>query len=343
MKTPCRLLCWLIAAGLAAATPPANGANELPAFRHVRTLREARPAEVEFRDEGVAIRGIAFSQDGKSLAAVTADRALLLCELPSGRVRGTLDDTQRFHRVTFSPDGRLLVYGGFGARSYRPAEEGAEPFRTETNWADTLALSPDHSVRVARKDSHHLAVLGTKSKQALARVDLFGGMGPIDTGLYKPSVNSYSFSPDGRRLALGIELFDDELPRLYRTQVWNIRSGELQGVFNGIDSRFVPDGKTLVTSNDGRVELRSAETLERVAALEASASTNLCELSSDGTIVAAVSGEKVLVGTVASRKLAAVLKGLGSPVTSISISHDGKLLAAGSRNGAIQLWTADEE
>jgi hypothetical protein len=72
MKTRWRILCCLFTGSLVVSVTPATEAAKAPAFRHVRALQDARPPELEFRSDGVAVRGIAFSPDGKTLAVASA-------------------------------------------------------------------------------------------------------------------------------------------------------------------------------------------------------------------------------------------------------------------------------
>src|SRR5437763_1531931 len=63
---------------------------------------------------------VAFSPDGKTLASAGADKAILLWDVATGKVRATLQPVRVpgdplvpwVHSVVFSPDGNTLASGG---------------------------------------------------------------------------------------------------------------------------------------------------------------------------------------------------------------------------------------
>lgn len=66
---------------------------------------------------GKTFRGMAFAPDGRTLALGSEDGTIRLWEMPGGRERAVLHDSDcDVHRVAFSPDGKLLASGNDDGR-----------------------------------------------------------------------------------------------------------------------------------------------------------------------------------------------------------------------------------
>jgi WD40 repeat protein len=161
---------------------------------------------------------LAFSPDGRTLAAGNLDHTITLWEAASGRLLRTLTGhTMPVGRVAFSPDGRTLAAGSW---SHLDAEGTGTESGLEQEGDDTITLWEAASGRLLRTLTGH-----TKS------------------------VFSVTFSPDGRTLASGswdhtIKLWDVASGRLLRTL-----TNHTNGVFS---VAFSPDGRTLAAGSADR-------------------------------------------------------------------------------------------
>jgi WD40 repeat protein len=91
--------------------------------------------DVDFNSRGMlkehsdAVYGVAFSPDGKQLASCSADRAVKVFDVATGKLLYTLGEaTDWLYTVAWSPDGKYLASAGVdkSIRVYRPGETGAK-------------------------------------------------------------------------------------------------------------------------------------------------------------------------------------------------------------------------
>jgi WD40 repeat protein/fibronectin type 3 domain-containing protein len=187
----------------------------------------------------VPIRALAFSPDGKRLAAADAEAGVALIDVQSGAVVRQLAAGQAaVNAVAFSPDGKWLATGGQDAqtRLWNPAT-GEEAASLPGNAAVTaLAFSPDGKRLAAVEAEAGVALLDVQSG-AVVRQLAAGQAG----------VNVVAFSPDGKWLATG----DQDA----RTRLWDPATGEEAASLLGNAAvtvlAFSPDGKWLATGGEG--------------------------------------------------------------------------------------------
>lgn len=322
--------------------PSAASAVEPHGFRHFITLPldHKPPQSRYFRYDDYAVRDVAFAPDGKTLAAVFPGNSVRLFDLSNGRLRFVLKDpNQGCSSVAFPPDESLSAYGGVGAEIYDSSPDRADSFCVQAFPRQAIAFSPDGKKVAVGAYSDKFDLYDTKSGERLARFDPFAGMGGIDTVLYKPHVFSLAFTPDGRLLAVYIDFLDDELPRLHRIQIWDSESAELKAVFDGQFCLFSPDGDMFIYTHEGKLELRSVETLKVLDTFGGAEWLSRLALSPDGMVVAAVANDDMVqLWELTTQKRLGVLKGNGQRINSIKFSPNGKLLAAGCGDGSVEVW-----
>jgi WD40 repeat protein len=320
------------------------GGAEPAGFRHLLTLPVDYDPQAKRSPYGEGCpQGVAFSPDGKILAAAFYDKGVWLFDLPSGRVRATFRLGDAFF-VTFSPDGKLLAHTGPGPL-WDVANSRPKPWELPRS-ATSAAFSPDgKSLAVGTsREAFHLCELATG--KSAAKFDIYAGTDPhLDRGLYKPRVAAFAFSPDGKTLAAHIHFHEDELRIFDHMQVWDLETGKLKASFEGSGGLFTHGGETLVCGLNGQIKLRSAKTFAESATIAgetkfATGWQSGMALSSDGKILA-VSGadDSVQLWNLPDRTLIAVLKGHTKWITSVAISADGTRIASSSRDGSIRLWS----
>ena len=196
--------------------------------------------------------------------------------------------------------------------------------------------------------------------QSLNPEHLFGATAPNSTALQKAfpflvepnlvglrlapadhhfgSVNSVSFSPDGKLLVTGSN--DNSL------RLWDVASGKALKTFEGHQGRvnsvaFSPDGKQLASgSGDNSLRLWDVASGKVLKTFEGHQDWVMSvAFSPDGKLVASGSDDSSLrLWDVASGKALKTFEGHQGSVMSVAFSPDGKRLASGSGDNSLRLW-----
>ena len=280
---------------------------------------------------------LAYSPDGRTLAAGTGRDHVVLWDTATGQQRGTLrampDDWLLGvawigdHLATASASGVLQRYSG---RTGLPAAETLSLGPTEC-----FALSPD-GTSCLRGNRSGATLLSAEDKTPLR--DLEGGLSGIGVAV---------FSPDGEVLAAG--------SRQGTLAVWEVATGKRRGtvhrpgaIVSGL--AFSPDGETLAVSllpapgssspEAGRVLLWDVSRQAITETLPGhSGGTRCVGFAPDGRLLT-TGGEDGLVRlwdvTTGLERLA--LEWHLDCVTAVAFAPDGLSLASAGFDGKVKLW-----
>ncbi|MCF2151378.1 hypothetical protein IQ276_034185 [Desmonostoc muscorum LEGE 12446] len=163
------------------------------------------------------------------------------------------------------------------------------------------------------------------------------------------SINSISFSPDGKTLASGSA---DKTIKL-----WNVETGEeirtIKTHYTSANSiSFSPDGKTLASGGEDKtIKFWNVETGEEIRTLDGhNYDVNSVSFSPDGKTLASGSGDKTIkLWNVETGEEIHTLQGNNDDINfiysistySFSFSPDGKTLASGSTDTTIKFWNVE--
>jgi Tol biopolymer transport system component len=282
----------------------------------------------------IPIYCLAFSPDGKSLAAGTSDKTVHLWDVASGKDLRRLGEPRMVvHAVAFSPDGKSLAVGTYDDHlTVWDLETGQPRWQTEGALGEgaalkCLAFSPDGQL---------LAAAGSNTRIRL-RETATGKEGRTMAG-HLGMINSIAFSPDGKTLASGSH---DRTLRLWDVAGGNQRR-EIVDAMHLVNSvAYAPDGATIASAGeDGSIRLWDAAGQNQVGQFMGhKAGARTLAFSPDGKTLASGSTDQTIrLWEVASGKERRQFKAKGAVYT-LAFAPDGRSLASGGQGDAtVLLW-----
>ncbi len=279
-----------------------------------------------------SVTALAFSPDGKTLAAADGSYDLTLWEVSSGKLRAKLNGVgSSTNRVCWSPDGKIVYGTASNTWVAWDAATGKEKLRIEAKMArtvaGTIALSPDGKILAAAGNSV-LKLWETENGGVITEYEVHPNY----------PTNWLAFSPDGKSV---VTASNDRT-----AQVSEVATGA--GTTYTCESRvsfaeFSADGKTLFVVDQGPLlhsinlgndQDSTIPELKRVPKQIA--------VSRDNHLVA-FAGPSLLLWSVSAGTW--VKKTLDDSVvgaTAAAFSPDGKSVACGDAEGRIHLWRTQD-
>jgi WD40 repeat protein/transcriptional regulator with XRE-family HTH domain len=291
----------------------------------------ANLAGAVFTDTFGPVFSVAFSPNGKVLAAGTAEGQVRLWWVANGQPLLTCEGhLGAGWSVVFSPDGRLLASGSTGGTMCLWDAHTGQSLKTlvgHTSAVWSVAFSPDGHILASGSNDETVRLWDVHTGQSLKTL----------SG-HTRQVRSVAFSPDGRLLASGS--FDGTV------RLWEVSTGQslktLAGHTDPVRSvAFSPDGRFLASgSNDYTVRLWDAHTGQCLKTLAGHTHwVSAVAFRPDGRLLASGSEDQtVRLWDVSTGQCLKTLPGHTSWVSSVVFSPDGHILASGSNDLTVRLW-----
>ena len=282
------------------------------------------------QDFGSIVYGVAFSHDGKYMAAACQDKSVYLLDTQTRAMRVLRGHHGQVLSVAFRAANRELVSSDHEGNVRLWATGTGEQLRSFTESiapVRTTVFSPDGSLVGSGGDDGTVRIREVKTGEL--RHSLIG---------HEVTVNAVTFSPDGRWLASG---GNDSIVRL-----WDVRTGELAGTLTGHSDgirslSFNSDGHRLASgSADRTVRLWNTRTGELQRTLVGhTARVDSVSFNPSGQVLASGGNDaSVKLWDAHSGQEKQTFYAHKAGIRSVHFSPDGRWLASAGIDKTVRLW-----
>lgn len=303
--------------------------------------------------------GLAFSSDGRWLAAGNLDGVLLLWELPGQELPGQAamlwpflegyDAPGIWQSVAISPDSLLLATGGDNGDVWLWDLESSSPLRAVelgSEPVEKIAFSPDGQTLAVILADGSVLMIDPATLEVIMRLET----GPAWLGSQMAIAGEYFATATQARLGDGDfltrvvdptglylrSLMDGSLVRKLEVETLAFPPGGFASLV------FSPDGSALAASPLGLPpviwETASGKVIHTYQEVEGGAPTCTDLALTDEFLAGACMDRQIYLWETWTGFFIGALQGHGSTVQAVAFSPDGRLLASGDAHSQVRIW-----
>lgn len=297
-----------------------------------------------YKDFDNAVNAVAYSPNGRLLAAGVMDGSILIYDALTGEQKFTFKAyKKRLYGLAFSPDSRYLASSAHEDEIFLWDMQKGEKYKELTGHSSVVyALAYDKTGR--------WMVSGSHDKTAILW-DMATGSPAKTLSKHKHVVYAVAFSPDGKMIATGSH---------DRTVIlWNATSGEPVRTLEGYPSSvqtlsFSPDGKFIAAGGaDDSIYIWdvSSGAIKKMLKGHKSSVESIAYSPDGRTIVSGSRDRSIIIWNLEtaqpSKTIGFVKKRRGEPdtgmshtaaVNAIAISPDGRTMSSGGADRSLIVW-----
>jgi WD40 repeat protein len=298
-------------------------------------VRDGKPLAV-LRGHTGFVFDASFSPDGRRLVTASQDGTARIWDVRTGESLTTLrGHNAEVYSATFSPDGRLVATGSSDGTA-RLWDDGTDAGRVALalrGLVARIALSPDGNFAAIAGPGNSARVWELSSGRPIGSRIVTGGL-----------VGSVAFSPDSKLVVAAsadgsarvMSLMDGRTVAVFRSPC-----GPQQGCIPMRDAVFSPDGKLVLTSDDGGARIWRLRDRAQLQTLNEGAPVTASSFSPNGKLVVTTGTSPALWDVATGHQLTALDNGSGRLVAA-AFDPSGTLVT-GTDDGSgstLTIWTA---
>ncbi len=293
------------------------------------------------------VTSLAFSPDGKAIAAGSVDGAVVFVDAYTGKVLYTRKEhAAAISRVVYSPDGTLLASASADKTVIvwdAATGKSLHQLKEHKNEVTGLDFSPEGAVLASGSMDQSIILWNPQSG---ARIMTLYQFGPAGGG---SPVRCLAFAPSGYTLNVHTATYNTTTQQYASNYyLWDYRNGKkLADGFLGDSTQRVkavaysPDGRLFATGwTHGNILVADGSTYKHLNTLlgHKGSLTGLA-FSPDSSILASSSKDGTLIlWDAKSWAILRTLEGHAAAVESLAFSPDGSVLVSGAADGSLIFW-----